>query len=165
MDHFDFVEGKEPALFRHLCRGQLGSPIALGWSAHASGSKEDGLEYSRKVMATAITYLRHGLLYYYYGHYGIQYPKIGSDPSEYGAINHMFPITPTYIGKGFVVGKERIVTSVSGMFLWNMDRKPRVLCFDIVNHPKRASFSLQKVALGWQVALELNDWKEICVVE
>ena len=165
MDHFDFVEGREPALFRYLCRGQLGSPIALGWSAHASGSKEGGPEYSRKVMRTAITYLRHGLLYYYYGHYGIQSPQNESYSGEYGAINHMFPITPTYIGKGFVVGKERIVTSVSGKFLWNMDRKPRVLCFDMVNHPKRASFSLQKVALGWQMELELNDWKEICIVE
>lgn len=167
MGKFDFVEGREPPLFRHLCRGQLGSPIALGWTAHASGGIEDGPEYSRKVMEAAITYLRHGLLYYYffYGHYGGQCPQSVSYPCEYGAINHMFPITPTYIGKGFVVGKERIVTSVSGNFLWNMDRKPRVLCFDIENHPKRASFSLQKVALGWQVELELNDWKEICIVE
>lgn len=165
MDHFDFVEGREPQLFRYLSRGQLGSPIALGWSAHVAGIKEGGPEYSRKVMATAITYLRHGLLYYYYGNYGVQSSQIESYPGEYGAINHMFPITPTYIGKGFVVGKERIVTSVSGKFLWNMDRKPTVLCFDIVNHPKRASFSLQKVALGWQLELELNDWKEICIVE
>ena len=165
MDHFDFVEGIEPALFRYLCRGQLGSPIALGWSANAHGSKDDGPEYSRKVMATAITYLRHGLLYYYYGNYGIKYPDIGSYPNEYGAINHMFPITPTHIGKGFVVGKERIVTSVAGKFLWNMDRKPRVLCFDMVNHPKKASFSLKKEAQGWNVTLDVNNWKEICVVE
>lgn len=165
MDTIDFVEGREPPLVRHLCRAQLGSPIALGWSAHVSGIKDDGPEYSRKVMATAITYLRHGLLYYYYGHYGIKYPNSGSDPSEYGAINHMFPITPTNIGKGFVVGKERIVTSVSGKFLWNMDRKPRVLCFDMVNHPKRANFSLQKLEQGWKVTLDMNNWKEICVVE
>jgi hypothetical protein len=163
MDHFDFVAGQEPPLSRFLCRGQLGSPIALGWSAYVAGVKEGGPEYSRKVMATAITYLRHGLLYYYYGHYdyGVQSSKTG----EYGAINHMFPITPTDIGEGFVAGKERIVTSVSGKFSWNMDRKPSVLCFDMENRPKKASFSLQKDAQGWNVTLDMNDWQEICIVE
>ncbi len=165
MSLFDFIEGKEPPLFRHLCRGQLGSPIALGWRPEEHRIEEAGPEYSRKIMEAAITYLRHGLLYYYYGHYGLQSSKIESYPGESGAINHMFPITPTYIGKGFVVGKERIVTSVSGKFLLAIDRKPTVLCFDIVSRPKKASFSLQKVALGWQVELKLNDWKEICIVE
>lgn len=54
MDHFTFVEGVEPPLIRHLCRAQLGSPIALGWSAHVAGIKDEGPEYARRVMATAI---------------------------------------------------------------------------------------------------------------
>lgn len=165
MNDFKFIEGKEPLSIRHLSRGQLASPIALGWSAHAAGSKDDGPEYSRKVMGTAITYLRHGLLYYYYGHYGVKYPSTESFPGEYGAINHMFPITPTYIGKGFVAGKERIVASVSGVFRWDNDRKPNVSCFDMVNYPKKASFDLKKGTQGWNVQLCMNDWKEICIIE
>lgn len=161
MSHFDFVEGKKPPLSRFLCRGQLASPIALGWGGHLVGMKEDDPGYSRKLMTTAITYLRHGLLYYYYGHYGVQ----GGKPGQYGAVNHMFPITPVRLGEGFVEGEERVVTAVSGKFSWKMDREPRVLCFNMANHPKKANFTLQKEAQGWNVILDIKDWQEICIVE
>jgi hypothetical protein len=165
MGHFRFNEGTEPPLFRFLCKGQLGSPIALGWSARATGSEDEGPEYSKKVMATAITYLRHGLLYYYYDHQGLPQATTASNPDEYGAINHMFPITPAHIGKGFVIGKERIVTAVSGRFSWSQDRKPRVLCFDMENRSVKSTYNLQRKVDGWSVDLQVHDWREIYIVE
>lgn len=52
--------------------------------------------------------LNHGCVYYWY-HDGIwaDYPTM---------VSYMYPITPVEIGKGYVIGKERILTAKSGYF-------------------------------------------------
>jgi hypothetical protein len=49
-----------------------------------------------------------GCLYYYYN----------GQPDCPTITSRMFPFTSEYIGRGFLIGKERIITAVSGTFSW-----------------------------------------------
>lgn len=78
----------------------LGCPLGLG---------NHSVEETHAESATHVRELlkRGGL---YYGHY---YDR---DPAPWNFTSVMFPITPTRIGPGFVLGEERIHTAVSGRF-------------------------------------------------
>jgi hypothetical protein len=118
--------------------------------------------YARILVGTAITYLRYGALLY---HYGAEIPAEGAGSGEYGPFNHMFPITPSELGEGFVIGRERIVAAVSGTFAWNHANKPRVLVFDATGRRTRAESGVRKTDKGWSVDLNIEDWENIAVVE
>ena len=111
---------------------------------------------------TAICYLRNGMLYY---HYGTKIPETGPGAGEYGAINHMFPITPVELGPGFVVGEERVVACVSGTYRWRQERRPKIVVFDIEGRPVAANAEVTKTTGGWNVELTVKDWAEIAVIE
>ena len=152
--------GEEPPLAVRLCAGQLSSPLHLGLRPYVLG--QNPKEYASVIMKMVMGYLRHGALYY---HYGTEIPETGPGGGEYGALNHMYPITPVRLGKGFVEGKERIVTAVSGSYEWSNARKPNVLVFDIRGYPVKAQASLERTVDGWTVELKIKDWAEIAVVE
>ena len=78
----------------------LGCPLALG-----NNSPEDTHEESALHVREL---LKRGALYY--GHY---YRR---DPAPWNFTSVMFPITPEQIGPGYVLGRERIHTTVSGRF-------------------------------------------------
>ena len=52
-----------------------------------------------------------GMLYYYY--------HIRYIPDHYTLTQYMFPITPMELHKGYIIGKEKIITKVSGLYGWN----------------------------------------------
>lgn len=56
--------------------------------------------------------LEYGGLYFYYGDKEVPHPM---------ATVHMFPITPTELHEGWVKGRERIVTTLSGVYGWPGD--------------------------------------------
>jgi len=152
---------REPSYYAYLAKGQLGSPIALGerpW--YWGGATAD--DYARYVMKTIVVFLRHGLLYYCFN---TEIPEKGKGSGEYGPINHMFPITPIRLGKGFVEGKERIITAVSGQFSWPQERKPTVLFFDMKGCLKGGAHVINRESDGWKVDVTLSDWEEIAIVE
>jgi hypothetical protein len=134
---------------------QLTAPIAL-----AAGPGE----VADKEMARVRGFLRYGVLYYHY-YTPTLFPKQGEGSGEYGPINHMFPITPVRLGKGFIVGKERIITTVSHDFIWKGGRKPRVFLFDKVGKDKHHDIIPQRTDQGWQVVVRLDDWHDVAVVE
>lgn len=153
--------GQEPPYNAYLAKGHLGSPIALG-ERHWFWGSETKHRYARYIMKDIVVFLRHGLLYYCFN---TEIPDRGEGNGAYGPINHMFPITPVSLGKGFIEGKERIITSVSGAFSWRQERRPSVLAFDMEGRPKDAHFNVEKLSLGWRVRIKLNDWEEIAIVE
>jgi hypothetical protein len=61
-------------------------------------------------------HLDHGCLYYYYK------PSLATENP--GLTRWMFPITPIRIGPGFILGKERILTTRSGRFSWGEPKLP-----------------------------------------
>src|SRR5262249_15323896 len=71
---------------RTLCKGQLGSPIALGLAPHEDSSKRTADE-ARLTMKAAIAHLRHGLLYYYFN---CESPDAGPCSWRDGPIDRMF---------------------------------------------------------------------------
>jgi hypothetical protein len=93
--------------------------------------------YSETIMRMLIAYLRHGALAYLYD---TNIPLEGPASGEYGAFNHMYPITPVELHEGWILGKERIITAVSGVF-----------CFGSVIEPEKLSFGkyLFLVPLGF----------------
>ena len=158
---FSFPDGDKPPLSVYPGKGHLTTPIALGLRPMRYGDKEND-HYARIITKGAIAYLRHGLLYY---HYGSTIPETGPGSGEYGAINHMFPLTPVELHEGWIVGEERTVTCVSGTYAWAKKDEPSVLVFDITGRPVTPDASVTQVDGGWRVELRLDDWAQIAVLE
>jgi hypothetical protein len=114
-------------------------------------------------MKALITYLRHGVLYYHYAIKDI--PATGPGSGEYGPINHMFPITVVALHEGWIEGKERLITCVSGMFVWPGRTKPVIHVFDLDGRQKAHGFAITRSGRGWKVRVELADWVEFAIVE
>ena len=156
----DGVEtGKEPPLVFEMCQGVLGSPLGLGVTAVPGKSKAEGL------MLGMMSYLRHGLLYVHYWYPDL--PETGPGSGEYGPINHMYPMTPVELHKGWIKGKERIIGCVSFETTWDMPRRPKVIFFDLTGRQKQAPGKVRVAGErgNWQVSAELDDWREFVVLE
>lgn len=155
--------GQRPWFYHHLARGLLESPVALGVSPAYWFGKDDRSDYARSVNKAAVVFLRAGMLYWPFFD---EIPEDGPGSGDYGAINHMFPITPRVLGSGFVIGEERIVTAVSGKFEWYGATGPtNVLVFDMRGLPVQPRYALRQSDGKWTVELDLEDWEQIAVVE
>lgn len=98
-------------------------------------------------------------------HYGTEIPETGPGSGEYGALNHMYPITPVRLFEGGIEGEGRTITCVSGSYQWQGPRPPRIFLFDEVGREKKHEFKLERTAAGWKIDIELRDWVEIAVIE
>jgi hypothetical protein len=157
-DPFAVGDGTKPPTVPFLYRGALGSPIGLGILG-ASGQEDT----ARRIMKALITYLRHGVLYY---HYAIQdIPETGPGGGEYGPVNHMFPLTPVALHEGWIEGKERIVTCVSGTYHWPRGRPPVIHRFDLHGREKTHTFPCEASGAGWKIDVQLQDWAEFAIIE
>ena len=156
-----FNPAAEPLCAPRAAKAQLSAPLALGvrpqrWPEHTS-------EYAQILQKAVIAYLRHGALYC---HYTSEIPPPDQPGGgEYGILNHMVPFTPVELHEGWVVGKERILTAVSGTFTWPHADKPRCLRFDLRGMPVKGGFTLQRTAKGWRIEVSLKDWRETAVIE
>jgi hypothetical protein len=155
------VIGQQPALRFTPCKGHLGSPVALGSRPEHFGEAATR-EYARYITRTAVDFLRHGVLYY---HYLTEIPETGPGSGEYGAINQMFPFTPVALHEGWVEGRERIITTVSGTYPWPWPEPPRVTVFDPEGRAVARRIAPIRDSGGWRVELSLRDWAEIAVLE
>lgn len=148
------VEGDEPPDQPVLATGQLGSPIGLGHQWRWSSSPEAG----RCFVRTVIAHLRRGLVYYYYA------TRIPEGAGDFGPVNEMFPITPVQIGPGFVVGKERVLTCVSGSFKLRWTRRPKVVYFDERGNERQGQAQVSGRPGDWTVGVRLPDLREVAVI-
>ncbi len=136
----------------------MASPIGLGVTqSPAKPNLAEGL------MLGMISYLRHGLLYYHYWYPDV--PETGPGSGEYGPINHSYPMTPVGIHEGWMEGKERTITCVSGSYRWRNQRKPTVHLFGLNGREKVNEFTTTRIPEGWKVQINLKDWAEIAVIE
>ncbi len=138
-----------------LSTGQLASPIGLGHQWHWASSPQAG----RCFIRTVIAHLRYGLTYYYYA------TRIPQGVGEFGAVTHMFPITPVQLGEGFIVGRERVVTCVSKPFRLAWARRPKVLFFDENSRQRKGQAQISGKPGDWTVLPRLADFREVAVVE
>ena len=153
-------DGAKPPAFNYCFFGHLNSPIGLG-----ATNAPEGVAPERWLMQVLITYLRHGMVFYHYG--PIEPPMTEENRDVFGVIKHMFPITPMELGEGFIIAKERILTAISLERTWEKAGKPTVLLYDINGRPVDPAGRCEVKPDGdrWRVALRLNDWSEIAIVE
>ena len=152
---------KNPLYAPRVAQAQLSTPMALGVRAWRYKGYET--KYAEIIQRAVIAYLRYGALYC---HYVTDIPEPGQPGGGgYGILNHEFPFTPVELHEGWVVGKERILTAVSGEFDWPHKEKPNCLRFDIRGMPVAGGFTLRPVPGGWHVSLKLDDWNETAVIE
>jgi hypothetical protein len=125
---------------------------------------------AQRVMRAVMVLLRHGMIYYHYGLTEI--PETGQGSGEYGPINHMFPLTPVAIHKGWIEGKERIIAAIHGTYVLFPPKpnvQPRVLCFDIWGRPITVPVIVSPVRTtggpAWEVGVRIKDWAEFAIIE
>ncbi|MBI3921029.1 MAG: hypothetical protein HY318_06370, partial [Armatimonadetes bacterium] len=90
----------ETGSYSSLSDTHLGCPLGLG-NHCVEPTQQESARHVREL-------LKRGAVYY--GHY------YSRDPAPWNFTSIMFPITPQQIGPGYVLGKERIHTAVSGRF-------------------------------------------------
>ena len=157
----DLQRGQKPEWFARMTGGQLSTPIGLGYRP-VRLRPHDRENYARILGKAAVTYLRFGGLSY---HYTAEIPAEGPGSGEYGIFNRMFPITPVELREGAMIGRERIVTAVSGAFPWQGDAEPVVSGFDLNGRPVPVKSEAKRAAHGWTVMITLEDWENVAVVE
>lgn len=102
---FRFPRFEETYSHRWIALSHLYTPVQLGDMLTFKNNPHD-------MAADQRTALMRGALYYHYlGHTGC--PSLSSK---------MFPFTPVELHSGWLVGKERILTAVSGEFGWRGER-------------------------------------------
>jgi hypothetical protein len=145
----------------------LASPIGLG----APPTVEPTPNSAERLKKGVMRLLRHGMVCYYYPPLRDISPETDG---EYGPINLMFPLTPIALHEGWIEGKERIITAISGTY-WSLppapNMRPRVSCFDIrgrsISVPVKVTgpspFGIKK-ELAWKVQVPIKDWEEFAVI-
>ncbi len=156
-----FLDAKPPE-----CKWQtishLGSPIALGIRPRryaAQGAQPE--QYPRMLTKGIITALRNGLVYYYYT---LDITADGPAAGSTAICDNMFPFTPEELHEGWVRGKERIVTAVSGRYTVAGAKAPRVLYFNERGFEQPNTFPVTGKPGDWTVEVKLNDWNEVAII-
>jgi len=164
----------EPWAVTTMAAGHLCSPLSDGIWMSDSQYPETGSNvnyvannYAQIMNKYVILCLRNGQLCEPYNNY---VPSTGTGSGGYGIMNLMYPITPIELHEGYIIGKEKIVTAVSGTFYWNKKdhpTKPSVCkTFDVYgnsNTPK--GFSVSSSGAQWVVKLKLrSDWNGTAVI-
>ena len=116
--------------------------------------------FPRVVMRGTIMALRNGVMPYYYN-VGPEKAKVNCEIA-----NHFFPFTPVELNEGFLVGRERTITAVSGDFKVAGKKQPKVCYFDRDGYPKSpAQVTVTGTPDNWLAAVKLHDWNEVVVLE
>ncbi len=104
----------ETGSYSAMVNTHLGCPLGLG-NHDVEDTQADSARNVRELL------LRGGV---YYGHY------YNREPAPWNFTSVMFPITPQQIGPGYVLGRERIHTAVSGRFAFPDGARAEVYVVD-----------------------------------
>ena len=142
-------------------KGMLDTCVALG--VRPTRYKDNPkYHYAEVIHKAVIAYLRYGMLYC---HYYSDIPKPGdTGGGEYGILNYMAPFTPVELHEGWVIGRERIITTISRGFHWPHAEKPACKRFNLRGMPVEGGFTLARNGHGWDVTVSLSDWRETAVI-
>jgi hypothetical protein len=154
----NFIAGQRPSLTRQVAKGHLGSPIALGYEPHEDDAQTSD---SGLIMKAIIAYLRHGLLYY---HFLADISDKGPDRGEFVLVRHMFPMTPLALHPGWIEGKERTVTAVSGVYSRKQSQRPEVHRFELTGKEVPGNCEFSRSEGIWKLNVRMRDWQEVSVI-
>jgi hypothetical protein len=113
--------------------------------------------------------LRNGTLMQPYVNY---VPSSGTGSGGYGIINLQYPFTPVELHCGYLIGKEKILTAVSGTFYWSktVHTSQPATCkvFDSCGNAVSSGYTFTPTDNGdgrWKVVLALpHDWNNTCAI-
>ena len=156
----DVLSDGRPQRIDSFATGHIGSPVALGNVPDFYGAENQAAEF---IMRDVIAHLAHGLLY---GGYNTAIPDNGRGAGSWDALNAMYPITPDSIHPGWIIGDERIITAVSGQYVWPNPETPAPKCFAINGESTPCEdVTLTQEEGYWLVDLTLDDWDEVAVID
>jgi len=73
-----------------------------------------------------VQHIMYGVLPYYYY----------TEKASYAVMNRIFPITPIEIHKGYIIGKRKIITVISGYFGWGDNTHAKMYIYDKYGNEK-----------------------------
>ena len=132
------VSGLTTHLYTPIVLGQIGGQDLKNANKRAINSYREMLKM-----------LNQGALYYY----GFYYENY-SEPPYKMLCAYMFPITPIELHKGYVIGKERIITAVSGKFGWGDKSNHEVHVFN--DKGREVKFETKKIEKDGAYFTEIN---------
>ena len=92
-------------------------------------------------------------------------PTSGPNAGSYEIANKMYPFTPEELQEGWIKGKERTITTISGTFSVKGKNKPQLYLFDNKGFIKPNKFTISGKPDNWNVDIKLNNWNEIAIIE
>ncbi len=141
---YHFPRFVETGSISNLARAHLYTPIGLA-DHLTERTHQDTIKNQRR-------HLMWGCLYYYY------HQQATLNVKGPGLSRYMWPITPLRLGRGYIIGRERILTAVSGKFGWGEKAEAEVHVIDgqgnEVKHPVR-KFD-KDGATWWEIKLPLG---------
>lgn len=161
-----FMERKPPeAIYQAM--GHLASPIILNLrpQRYTSQFPEDSPDMNARILTKGfIMAFRNGNIPYYYSTGSV--PMEGPYAGSFELGNAILPFTPVKLGEGVLIGKERIITVLSGDYEMACPNKPKVTHFNKFGRPTDGSnIKVSGSAGNWKIHVTLDDWNEIAVVE
>ena len=125
----------ETAQIDNCSRVQVYTPLQLGNHLIGKNAADSAVIYRQMLEG-----LDYGVLYYYY--------HIRYVPDHHTLTQHMFPITPIELHKGYIIGREKIITKVSGLYGWDDASKHEVHVYDDKGWPAKDFKAPVKVVNG-----------------
>ena len=148
-------------LFRSTI-SHLGSPIALGIRPRRYIGRGATAEMMAQVQTKGIiTALRNGLVFYFYT---VDVTDSGPKKGSTAICENMFPFTTEELHDGWIKGKERTITAISGKYPVNGQNKPQVMYFDKKGFEQPNNFAVTGEPGNWIVDVKLNDWNEVAIM-
>ena len=143
----------------------LGCPWVLGIRPSLYRKKgEQPDNTAEMLMKGVITALRNGCIFYLYTPELSEGSKL---PLSHEMFNLMYPVTPLELNEGFIRGRERTITAISGKFRMSCEKRPVVRGYD--NRAQRSTamernFAISGGAGDWTVDIKLKDWCEMAII-
>jgi hypothetical protein len=164
----NLMDPSEPGIYPRMSMGHLCSPVTQGlglWRPDLYQSGPAAKEFAANnraelIQKYVIVCLRNAQLFYEYANI----PDSGPGKGEYGIVRYMFPFTPVELHAGYMIGKERILTAISGTFKWDHAEKAVCLTFDTKGYKTTPNVSMVKKGQSWDVTVKLKDWNATAVI-
>ncbi|MBW7865910.1 MAG: hypothetical protein H3C30_16025 [Candidatus Hydrogenedentes bacterium] len=140
----------ETGSITNCVQAHLWSPVALG----------DHLTERSEVDAyrTMLGALDHGCVYHWYNDLTVV-------PTRPQLTRHMYPITPVELRAGCVIGAERIVTKMSGLYGWNDASAHETHVYDDMGREVESFEAplLRENGMSWTELRIAEDWSAVIV--
>ena len=144
-----------------LAKGHFSSPIALStpeWLETGSN-----LPRSEVIYRNIIFNLQQGNLLYL-AQAGPSFIVEGERSLPYEVLKNIFPIEVINLGRGWLEGNGKYLTTVSKKVIWNSKIFPKVLYFNYRGERVQDNFKYTITESGFEIYIDIKDWNELVIL-